>query len=504
MSSDAEKIGKLISQVREQRGLTQTQLAKKLGTSQSAVNRIERGKQNVSLDMLGRVSDVLNKEIIKVATGSVNFKIEGGNELKGTIETKVSKNAAMGLMAASLLNKGTTRLIKIPKIEEVYRLIEVLHSIGVSVKWQGEDLVIKPPAKIDMSKIDSVAAKRTRSILLFLGPLIHLFDEFKIPYSGGCKLGERTVKPHLYALEDFGVDIKATTGNYLVKVKKKNPDQIVLYETGDTVTENALMAAAGRPHTTTIKMASANYMVQEVCFFLKKLGVKVEGIGTTTLTVTGVSSIKKNVSYAPSEDPIESMLFITIAAVTNSPIKITRCPIEFLELELLKLKKMGFVYKITDQYKAANGKTDLVDIKVEKHDGLKALEDKIHPMPFPGINIDNLPYFVPIAAVARGRTLIHDWVYENRAVYYTELSKLGGRITLADAHRVYIDGPTKFSPAEIVTPPALRPAVIILIAMLAAKGTSVLRNVYSISRGYEDLAERLNKIGADITVIRDA
>lgn len=504
MSTDAEKIGKLISQVREQRGLTQSQLAQKLGTSQSAVNRIEKGRQNVSIDMLGRISEVLNKEIIKISSGSVNFKIEGGKELKGSISTNVSKNAAMGLMAASLLNKGTTRLKRIPKIEEVFRLIEVMQSIDIQVKWQGDDLLIKPPAEINMHKIDSVAAKRTRSILLFLGPLIHIFDEFKLPYSGGCKLGERTVKPHLYALEDFGVEIKATTGNYQVHVSKKQPDQVVLYETGDTVTENALMAAAGSEHTTTIKMASANYMVQELCFFLKKLGVKVEGIGTTTISVTGIRDIRKNVTYSPSEDPIESMLFITIAAVTNSPITITRCPIEFLELELLKMKKMGFKFKITEKYKADNGKTDLVDIKVLKHEGLKALDDKIHPMPFPGINIDNLPYFVPIAAVAKGRTLIHDWVYENRAVYYTELNKLGARVTLADAHRVYVDGPTKFSPGEIVTPPALRPAVIILIAMLAAKGTSILRNVYSISRGYEDLAERLNTIGADITVLRDS
>lgn len=504
MDSGAEKIGRLISQVREQRGLTQTQLAKKLGTSQSAVNRIEKGKQNVSLDMLGRISDVLNKEIIKVSSGSVNFKVEGGRELKGTIETKVSKNATMGLLAASLLNKGTTRLQRIPKIEEVYRIIEVLQSLEVSVKWQGEDLVIKAPEQIDLSKIDAAAARRTRTILMFLGSLMHSFSEFRLPYSGGCKLGERTVKPHLFALEDFGVRIDTKTGFYNVSVdKRKNPGEVVLYETGDTVTENALMAAAGRPHTTVIKMASANYMVQEMCFFLKKLGVKIEGIGTTTLKVTGLTNIRKNVSFAPSEDPIESMLFISIAAVTNSPITITRCPIEFLELELLKLKKMGFKYSQSKKYLAENGFTELVDITTKKHDGLVALEDKIHPMPFPGINIDNLPYFVTIAAVAKGRTLIHDWVYENRAIYYTELNKLGAQVTLADPHRVYVDGPAKFSSAEIVTPPALRPAVIILIAMLAAKGTSVLRNVYSISRGYEDLAERLNSIGANITVVRD-
>ena len=124
-------------------------------------------------------------------------------------------------------------------------------------------------------------------------------------------------------------------------------------------------------------------------------------------------------------------------------------------------------------------------------------------MPFPGLNIDNLPFFALIAATAKGRTLIHDWVYENRAIYLTELSKLNAKVELVDPHRVYIEGPTKWKPAEIVTPPALRPAVVILLAMLAAPGVSMLRNVYSINRGYEDLAERLNSLGARISVLRD-
>ena len=194
--SDSKKIGELISQVRQQRNLTQAEFAKLLRTSQSAVNRIEKGNQNLSIEMLGRISDALNKQIIKVASGSINFKVEGGKELSGSITTKVSKNAAVGLLCASLLNKGTTKLKSVPRIEEVYRIIEVLVSIGVSVKWlPGNDLEIKRPAKLEMQNIDREAAIKTRSVLMFLGSLIHEYKNFQIPYSGGCKLGSRTVKP---------------------------------------------------------------------------------------------------------------------------------------------------------------------------------------------------------------------------------------------------------------------------------------------------------------------
>ncbi len=504
MSTTNEKIGQLIYQIRQERGLTQAAFAHLLHTSQSAVNRIEHGKQNLSLETLGRISDVLNKPIISISGTSLNFRVEGGHELKGSIDTKVSKNAAVALLFAALLNKGTTRLKLMPKIEEVNRIIEVLVSIGVSVRWAGQDLEIKPPTTLNLAKMDKAAARKTRSVLMMLGPLMHLFDEFQIPYAGGCKLGTRTVQPHLFALEELGVNIVAKTGHYHVSVNKKHTPEIVLYESGDTTTENLLMAAAKFEEETVIKMASANYMVQDVCFFLRRLGVKVEGIGTSTLRIRGVKEIKKNITYAPSEDPIESMTFIAAAVTTNSQITVRRCPIEFLELELLKLKKMGLQIKQSSRYKADNGQTDLCDITVYKHDGtLTALDEKIYARPFPGLNIDNLPYFVPIAAVAKGRTLIHDWVYEERALYYTELRKLNVNVTLADPHRAFVDGPTKFSAADIVCPPALRPAVLLLIAMLAAPGTSILRNVYSINRGYEDLAARLNSLGAQITLMHD-
>lgn len=495
-----QHIGTVIADVRETLGLTQATLAKKIRTTQSAIARIESGKQNISADMLKRISKALGKNLITLSPGTVNISIEGGKRLSGTIETNTSKNGAVGLLCASILNKGTTTLHRMPRIEEVHRIIEVLESIGMKVDWQGTTVVITPPAKYDLGEIDEAAARKTRSIVMFIGPLIHHLKTFSLPQSGGCKLGSRTVRPHFFALGNFGVNIKATADSFVVKTSIRRPAEVILYESGDTVTENALFAAAGRASTTTIKYASANYMVQEVCNFLTLFGVKFEGIGTTTLRVTGVSSINQDVEYTLSEDPTDSMFFLAAAIVTESEITITRCPIEFLELELLKLEKMGFKYKKSKPYLGHNGVTKLVDITT-KPSKLKALHEKIHPSVYPGLNIDNLPFFAVIATQAEGQTLIHDWVYEKRAIYFTELDKLGAETVLADPHRIYINGRTKLRANELICPPALRPATILLIGMLAATGVSVLRNIYSINRGYEKLVERLASLGASISYL---
>jgi UDP-N-acetylglucosamine 1-carboxyvinyltransferase len=505
------RIGKLIRDARKHRGWTQTELAEVLSTSQSAVNRIERGHQNLSLEMLARIGEALDSEIVTLAPGTAHpgpthLRVVGPTTLSGSIEVKSSKNAGVALLAAALLNRGRTTLRKVARIEEVNRLLEVLNSIGVETRWLNDenDLEIVPPADLDLSRVDAAAARRTRSIIMFLGPLMHREDSFELPYAGGCDLGTRTVEPHMAALRPFGLEVKATEGSYHATVNRAvTPRQpIVLTERGDTVTENALLAAARHDGVTVIRNASPNYMVQDLCFYLEKLGVRIDGIGTTTLAVHGVPDIDVDVDYAPSEDPIEAMSLLAAAIVTESEITIERVPIEFLEIELALLEEMGFNYHRSDEYVAANGQTRLVDITT-RASRLHSPIDKVHPMPFPGLNIDNLPFFAVIAAVAEGQTLIHDWVYENRAIYLTELTKLGAQVKLLDPHRVMIEGPTRWSGAEVVCPPALRPAVVILLAMLASKGTSVLRSVYVINRGYEDLATRLNLLGARIETFRD-
>ncbi|AXI76864.1 helix-turn-helix domain-containing protein [Peterkaempfera bronchialis] len=501
------RIGRLIRDARKHRGWTQLQLAEALATSQSAVNRIERGGQNISLDMIARIGEALDSEIVSLGyAGPMHLRVVGGRRLSGSIDVKTSKNACVALLCAALLNSGRTTLRRVARIEEVYRILEVLASIGVRTRWinGGRDLEIDPPEQLRLAEMDTDAARRTRSVIMFLGPLMHRADRFRIPYAGGCDLGTRTVQPHVSALRHFGLEITATGGIYHAEVDRSvSPDRpIVLTERGDTVTENALLAAARHHGVTVIRNASSNYMVQDLCFFLEQLGVKVEGIGSTTLTVHGVPRIDRDVDYWPSEDPVEAMSLLAAAVVTSSELTIRRVPIEFLEIELAVLEEMGLDHERGGEYTADNGRTRLVDLTV-RPSKLRSPIDKIHPMPFPGLNIDNVPFFAAIAATAQGSTLIHDWVYDNRAIYLTELTRLGAAVKLLDPHRVLVEGPTRWRAAEMMCPPALRPAVVVLLAMMAAEGTSVLRNVYVINRGYEELAERLNSVGAQIEIFRD-
>ncbi|OYN89274.1 helix-turn-helix domain-containing protein [Parenemella sanctibonifatiensis] len=499
-------IGTLIREARKQRGLTQQELADQLSTSQSAIGRIEAGKQNVSLDMINRIATALQAPLITPGPGGpMNLRITGGHQLSGSIEVRSSKNAAVALLCASLLNKGRTVLRGVAKIEEVNRILEVLSSIGVSYEWSGDQLTIQRPAQLNLAAMDVDAARRTRSIIMFMGPLLHSYEEFSLPYAGGCDLGARTIEPHLQSLRRFGLEVLATEGFYRASVDTSRAGetrQVVLTERGDTVTENTLMAAAMSPGTTIIRNASPNYMVQDLCAFLIELGVQIKGLGTTTLEVTGVESVDTDVEYWPSEDPIEAMSLITAAVVTESELTITRVPIEFLEIELAVLAEMGLRYHMTPEYTGHNGLCRLVDLTIHPSD-LTAAIDKVHPMPFPGLNIDNLPFFAVIAASANGRTMIHDWVYENRAIHLVELNRLGARVELLDPHRIVVTGPTRWRGQEIMCPPALRPAVCLFLAALAARGTSVLRDVYVINRGYEDLPNRLNALGAQVEVFYD-
>jgi UDP-N-acetylglucosamine 1-carboxyvinyltransferase len=501
------QIGTLVRDARRHHGLTQTQLAERLGTSQSAIARIEQGAQNLTLELLGRLSAALDSELITVGkAGPTHLRVTGGTPLSGSVTVKSSKNAAVALLCASLLNRGTTTLRNVARIVEVERILDVLRSIGVQATWDdaGRDLTIVVPDELDLAGIDADAARRTRSIIMFLGPLLHREATFELPYAGGCDLGTRTVEPHMIALRPFGLEIEAHAGEYHARVDRPGSADrtIVLTERGDTVTENALLAAARHPGRTTIRNASPNYMVQDLCLYLELLGVRIDGFGTTTLVVHGVAELDADVDYTPSEDPVEAMSLLTAGIVTGSELTVRRAPIEFLEIELAILGEMGLRYDLSPEYAADNGRTRLVDITIHPSD-LGAPIDKVHPMPFPGLNIDNLPFFAVIAASASGGTLIHDWVYDNRAIHLSDLTRLGADVRLLDPHRVLVTGPTHWSAAEIVCPPALRPAVCILLAMLACKGTSVLRNVDIIARGYEQLYERLVEMGARIEVFTD-
>ncbi|MFH1522218.1 MAG: UDP-N-acetylglucosamine 1-carboxyvinyltransferase [Patescibacteria group bacterium] len=427
-----------------------------------------------------------------------NFIIFGNKKLRGAIKTNSAKNSAVAILCATAMVKGKTTLTDVPEIEEVKRIMEILNSINIKVSWTGKNkLAIENTNRINLKNIDKKAVGLTRSSFLLIGALSNQLNKFFLYKPGGCKLGIRTLAPHILGLNHLGIKITETKKNIIIDANRKKSNEFVMYEMSDTGTENIIMAACTIQGKTVVKLAGSNYMVQDLCYFLEKAGAKIKGIGTTRLEISGVKNLKPVKNYPIIPDPIESMAFISVAITTKSRLIIENCPIDFLNLELEKLRVMGQNFKIINKYKSKNKKFDLVDIEIIPSN-LTALPDKIHAQPYPGLNIDNLPFFVPILTQSKGLSLVHDWTWENRAIYYTEINKLGASIILLDPHRVTITGPTKLKAAEIICPPALRPSINLLICMLAARGKSILRNSYSIDRGYEDIVVRLQNIGADI------
>lgn len=431
------------------------------------------------------------------------FIIEGGRKLNGVIMTSAGKNSPVALLCASLLVRGQVVFKDMTHIEEVERILEILKSIGARVEWRDETtLLLDTSGALKMSNINEHACRSTRSSLLLLGALAARQKKYKLYKSGGCKLGERTVRPHILPLSKLGLRVVSKQGYYQVSTESLQGQKIVMYESGDTPTENVIMAAALASGETIIKFASANYMVQEVCYFLQAAGAKIVGVGTTTLKITGVSALHSVKEYYISPDPVDAMAWISLAITTKSSLTVANCPLQFLELELEKLSVMGQKYRLLRSRKSKNGQLDIVDIAITPSQ-LTALPDKIESRPFPGLNIDCLPLFVPILTQAKGRTLVHDWVYENRAIYYLEFQRLGAKVTLLDSHRVWVEGVTPLKPNELMCVPALRPAMAILIGLIAAKGKSILRDTYQIERGYENLIPRLQAIGVRIKRISE-
>lgn len=427
------------------------------------------------------------------------YIVHGGNELHGEIIVNSGKNSPIALLCGALMIKGKTRFIGMTKVSDVIDLLEVFTSIGAKATWEDDQtLLLDTSADFNMAAIDKEKCAKMRISLLFMGALANREKQFKVYKSGGCKLGKRSIRPHTLALEAYGIEVSSHEEYYEVNANELTGADIVMDESGDTATENAIMGAIFAKGESIIKMASANYMVQDLCYFLNAAGANIKGIGTTTLRITGVESLSSVDAYYPIPDPVDAMAWISLAITTKSTLTIKNCPLAFLELELQKLQHMGQQFDITNKRPSQSGHFTLIDITV-KPSTLTALSDKIYGRPYPGLNIDNVPLFMPILTQAKGTTLVHDWCYENRALYGLELQKLGAKVMLLDPHRLLIEGTSELKGNEVMAPPAIRPAMAILITMIAAKGTSILRQVYPIERAYDGLIGRLQSIGVNIT-----
>lgn len=489
------KIGRVIETYRKARNMTQTDFAKRLNTSQSAVARIEKGEQNLTTAMITKINKVLNKNIIKLASPMLDLKIEGGNELNGSVTVRSSKNSSVCLTYASVLNTEKTTLKNVSLITEINRLIDLFKSLQIEINQKDNYVEIRPKqvAKPDKIKLDCL-----NSWPLLIGTFSAYYDEFEIPVLSS---EFNNLNVHLKSLEQLGFKFKRENDKLLIDSKNKHASEVVMYESSETATLNVIFASLFCKGQTIIKNASTGHQVQDTITYLKSIGYAIGDINPLAIVINGQpKTLGKEITYEPIADPNEALFYVATAIVTNSSFTIKNFPKYFLEVELMKLKSMGLNY-LCENKKQLNG-FELCDLTVQKS-SLTALSEKLYSKSFPGIAIDNLPYFASIATAATGRTEIYDFITEDRIASVNLLKPLGADVLVTDSHRAFINGVKQLSGANINCTLAAHPGNMILICMLGAKGTSTLQNAYVLNSWYEGLFENLNSLGAKISVLYD-
>ena len=417
------------------------------------------------------------------------FEIIGGKKLQGEIEVRGSKNAATPILDATLLTKQECIFANIPLIEDVFRMLEILESMGASVNWLGKRKISIQVTNINPAKMDYKKVKKLRSSILLLGALSARFDNFKMHCPGGCVIGARPVDTHFEALAKMGIKINNLGKVYDVKAKYRKPAEVVLHEFSVTATENAMLLAAGMPGKTRIKIAAAEPHVEDLGSLLIKMGAKIKGLGTHTLEITGSKNLHGVSVHKIIPDANEAATFLIMGVALSSPIKIKHALAYHLDLVLEKLREFGADFEIGNDY-----------VKVIPAKKLKAVT-KVEAGIYPGIPTDVQAPFGVLASLASGETLIKDHLFEGRFNYLSEIGKMGARSKVIDVHQAIICGPARLKGTEIKSYD-LRAGASLIIAALAARGKTILNDIYQVDRGYEKIEERLKKLGANIRRIK--
>lgn len=412
------------------------------------------------------------------------FEITGGKQLSGTIDVRGSKNATTPILAATLLTDEECIISNVPLIEDVHRMLEILESLGASIEWVGERTVKVHAKDINPDAMDLQLVKKLRSSILLLGSLSARCERFKMAHPGGCVIGKRPVGTHFDALEKMGVSVTQDDKCYFVDATQKHAAKVVLREFSVTATENAMMLAAALPGKTMIKVAATEPHVEDLGRFLVKMGARIEGLGTHTLTIEGSEKLS-GAQHEIIPDANEAATFLILGVATKSPIKVMNAREEHLDLVLEKLRQFG-----------ANFTIDAEGIEVIPTGELVAIE-KLDTRTYPGIPTDTQAPFGVLATQAQGETIIFDTMFEGRFNYLSELEKMGAHATILNPHQAVIEGPTQLRGTTIKSFD-LRAGASLIIAALIAKGTSRIEEIYQVDRGYERIEERLNALGAEI------
>lgn len=411
------------------------------------------------------------------------FTITGGKRLQGSLPVYGSKNAALPLLAASLLTSEPVTFKNIPDILDMKRMLEIVQSLGTKVEYRLNSLRLQS-ATLHRQQISSADVGRLRGSILLLGALLGRHRQVVLPRPGGDIIGARPIDTHLDGLRQLGAIIKEEKDLVVIDGRKMKASRVILREFSVTATENVMLVSALLPGKTTILTAAAEPHVMALGKLLNRMGAKVTGAGTHTITVHGVRRLH-GTTFTNIPDMLEAGFFILLAAATRSDVTIEQVPLEDLSLFLKKLDEIGINYRV-------DAKRRTIRIRPSHLKGFK-----MQSLPHPGIATDLQAPFSVVATQASGSSLIHDPLYEGRLRHINELQRMGASAVICDPHRVIINGPTALY-GQTIPSLDIRSGATLLIAGLVAEGQTTIEQAEVLDRGYAELAERLRAIGANI------
>jgi len=419
------------------------------------------------------------------------YIIEGGYPIKGKIKASGNKNSALPCIAASLLTDEPVFLSNIPEIEDVHVMLNILADIGADIEKTGTGEWKICCANINRTEIPEEAALKVRASILFAGPMLGREGKVTLPPPGGDVIGRRRLDTHFLALKGLGASVEIN-GKFEITANKLAGVDLFLDEASVTATENALMAAVTAEGETIIRNAASEPHVQDLCRMLNLMGARIEGIGSNILKIKGVPALG-GCSFRIGADFMEVGSFIGLAAATGGEVTIEDANPEHCRMCRIAFGKLGISWKVEEN-----------SIIVPQSQQMKVIPDlggmipQIDDAPWPGFPPDLTSIITVVATQAEGTVLIHEKMFESRMFFVDKLIGMGAGIILCDPHRAVVTGPSRLRGDEL-TSPDVRAGMAMVIAALAASGRSVIHNVYQIERGYENIVDRLQALGAKIT-----
>lgn len=430
-----------------------------------------------------------------------SFLVEGGHQLRGSITPQGAKNEALQVVCAALLTGEKVTISKLPDILDVRNLIELVGSMGATVKFTSHDTCEIEAKDINLDYVFSPEfrkkAQSLRGSVMIAGALLGRFHKALLPKPGGDKIGRRRLDTHFIGFEKLGA--KFTYDSFLKIYHIEAPEgltgtYILLDEASVTGTANLILAAVLAKGTTTLYNAACEPYVQQLCKMLNNMGADISGVGSNLLTIRGVESLH-GTTHRLLPDMIEVGSFIGMAAMTGSDITLTDVSVADLGIMPEAFRRLGVTMEISGDNIRINQK-DIYEIETFIDGSIMTFADA----PWPGLSPDLLSIFLVVATQARGSVLIHQKMFESRLFFVDKLIDMGARIILCDPHRAAVIGSGRFHSLQAtdMASPDIRAGVAMLIAALAARGTSRIQNIGQIDRGYENIDKRLIQLGAKI------